>query len=224
MKTIKRIFIFILALITVVLIHYYLPQRDIVQVVKTDVKRMDISKGSPFWDRPDAGTDKQATRDVRFVYTVTDNGKTHVYRNEDTGWSFPFYLKFDSSDLSAKAESFANKDDAWVAVTHYGWRIRLFSIFPNATKVKQVKGPDVFLIPWFNIVFLTIVFGFIFWVWLLIRSWKRKKVDPITDKIGDELEEISDTVGGHAKKAQKEINESRTGIRKFMKRWFGSSK
>ena len=35
MKTIKRIFIFLLALITVVLIHYYLPQRDIVQVVKT---------------------------------------------------------------------------------------------------------------------------------------------------------------------------------------------
>ena len=49
MKTIKRIFIFILVLITIGLIHYYLPQRDIVQVVNTDVKRMDISKGSPFW-------------------------------------------------------------------------------------------------------------------------------------------------------------------------------
>jgi len=224
MKTIKRVFIFLLALITVVLIHYYLPQRDIVQVVKTDVKRMDISKGSPFWDRPDAGTDKQATRDVRFVYTVNEKGKTRVYRNEDTGWSFPFYLKFDSSDLSAKAESFANKEDSWVAVQHYGWRIRLFSIFPNAIKVKKVSGPDVFLMPWFNIVFLTIVFGLLFWIWSLIRRWKKKNVDPITDKIGDELEDISETVGGHAKKAQKEINESRSGLRKFMKRWFGSSK
>jgi len=117
MKTIKRIFIFLLALITVVLIHYYLPQRDIVQVVNTDVKRMDISKGSPFWDRPDAGTDQQETRDVRFIYTVNKNDKTRVYRNEDTGWSFPFYLKFDSSDLSAKAQNFANKDETWVAVT-----------------------------------------------------------------------------------------------------------
>ncbi|MEP3888840.1 MAG: DUF1523 family protein [Hellea sp.] len=222
MKTIKRIFIFLLALITVTLIHYYLPQRDIVQVVNTDVKRMDISKGSPFWDRPDAGTDKQETRDVRFIYTVNDKDKTRVYRNEDTGWSFPFYLKFDSSDLSAKAQNLANKDDTWVAVTHYGWRIRLFSIFPNATKVKQVKGPDVFLIPWFNIVFLGSIFLFLFWIWLLIRDWKKRKVDPITDKIGDELDEIGETVGGHAKEAQKDIKEARSGLRKFMKRWFGS--
>ena len=84
MKTIKRVLVFLLALITVVLIHYYLPQRDIVQVVKTDVKRMDISKGSPFWDRPDAGTEKQSTRDVRFIYTINEKDKTRVYRNEDT--------------------------------------------------------------------------------------------------------------------------------------------
>ena len=39
MKWIKRIFILLLILITGVLIHYYLPQRDIVKVVGTDVKR-----------------------------------------------------------------------------------------------------------------------------------------------------------------------------------------
>ena len=223
MKTIKRIFIFLLALITVVLIHYYLPQRDIVKVVDTDVKRMDISKGSPFWDSPDVGTNNEATRDVRFISTVRANGKTSVYRNEDTGWSFPFYLKFDSSDLSAKAQDMAKKDEQWVAVTHYGWRIKLFSIWPNATKIKQVKGPDVFLVPWFNIVFLGIIFIFLFWIWRMVRRWKKKNVDPITDKIGDELEEISDTVGGHAKKAKEELGESRSGLRKFMRRWFGSS-
>ena len=223
MKTIKRIFIFLLALITVVLIHYYLPQRDIVKVVDTDVKRMDISKGSPFWDSPDVGTNNEATRDVRFISTVRANGKTSVYRNEDTGWSFPFYLKFDSSDLSAKAQDMAKKDEQWVAVTHYGWRIKLFSIWPNATKIKQVKGPDVFLVPWFNIVFLGIIFIFLFWIWRMVRRWKKKNVDPITDKIGDELEEISDTVGRHAKKAKEELGESRSGLRKFMRRWFGSS-
>ena len=223
MKTIKRIFIFILALITVVLIHYYLPQRDIVKVVDTDVKRMDISKGSPFWDSPDVGTNNEATRDVRFISTVRANGKTSVYRNEDTGWSFPFYLKFDSSDLSAKAQDMAKKDEQWVAVTHYGWRIKLFSIWPNATKIKQVKGPDVFLVPWFNIVFLGIIFIVLFWIWRMVRRWKKKNVDPITDKIGEELEEISDTVGGHAKKAKEELGESHSGLRKFMRRWFRSS-
>ena len=78
MKWIKRLFVFLLVIITVGLIHYYLPQRDIVQVVNTDVKRMDISKGSPFWDRPDAGTDQQETRDVRFIYTVDKKDKTMV--------------------------------------------------------------------------------------------------------------------------------------------------
>ena len=47
-------------------------------------------------------------------------------------------------------------------------------------------------------------------------------MDPITDKIGEELDDIGETVGEHAKKAQKEINESRSGLRIFMRRWFGS--
>ncbi len=222
MKWIKRIFIALLILITAVLIHYYLPQRDIVKVVDTDVKRMDIKKGSPFWDRPDAGTNAEATRDVRFIFTVKENGKTMVYRNEDTGWSFPFYLKFDSSDLSAKAQDMAKLDEQWVAVTHYGWRIRLFSIFPNATKIKKVDGPDALLIPWFNIAFLTIIALILFFIWRFIRKWKNKNVDPIADKISEEFAEARETMDGHAAAAQRELNEGRSGFKKFMRRWFGS--
>ena len=62
MKWVKRIFVLLLILITGVLVHYYLPQRDIVKVVGTDVKRMDIGKGSPFWDRQDAGTENRTSR------------------------------------------------------------------------------------------------------------------------------------------------------------------
>ena len=222
MKWIKRLFVFLLVIITVGLIHYYLPQRDIVQVVNTDVKRMDISKGSPFWDRPDAGTDQQETRDVRFIYTVDKKDKTRVYRNEDTGWSFPFYLKFDSSDLSAKAESMADQDDTWVAVTHYGWRIRLFSIFPNATKIKQVAGPDTLLIPWFNIAFLFFVGIILLTIWRIIRKFKKKRIDPVTDKIEKEIEEASSAVKGTADSIGKELGDTQSGFRKFMRRWFGS--
>ena len=218
MKWIKRIFVALLLLTTCVLVHYYLPQRDIVKVVGTDVKRMDIGKGSPFWDRQDAGTEERTSRDVRFISTIKANGKTMVYRNEDTGWSFPFYLKFDSSDLSAKAEAMSDeKEETWVAVSHYGWRIRLFSIFPNATKIKKVDGPNTFLIPWFNIFFLTVLAVIFFSIWRTIRRWKKKNVDPVTDKIGKELEEVSETVKGHAEDTQ-------TGLKKFMRRWFGSSK
>ena len=222
MKWIKRLFVFLLVIITVGPIHYYLPQRDIVEVVGTDVKRMDIGKGSPFWDRPDAGTEDRTSRDVRFISTVKANGKTMVYRNEDTGWSFPFYLKFDSSDLSAKAESMADQDDTWVAVTHYGWRIRLFSIFPNATKIKQVAGPDTLLIPWFNIAFRFFVGIILLTIWRIIRKFKKKRIDPVTDKIEKEIEEASSAVKGTADSIGKELGDTQSGFRKFMRRWFGS--
>ena len=222
MKWIKRLFVFLLVIITVGLIHYYLPQRDIVEVVGTDVKRMDIGKGSPFWDRPDAGTEDRTSRDVRFISTVKANGKTMVYRNEDTGWSFPFYLKFDSSDLSAKAESMADQDDTWVAITHYGWRIRLFSIFPNATKIKQVAGPDTLLIPWFNIAFLFFVGIILLTIWRIIRKFKKKRIDPVTDKIEKEIEEASSAVKGTADSIGKDLADTQSGFRKFMRRWFGS--
>ena len=222
MKWIKRLFVFLLVIVTVGLIHYYLPQRDIVEVVGTDVKRMDIGKGSPFWDRPDAGTEDRTSRDVRFISTVKANGKTMVYRNEDTGWSFPFYLKFDSSDLSAKAESMADQDDTWVAITHYGWRIRLFSIFPNATKIKQVAGPDTLLIPWFNIAFLFFVGIILLTIWRIIRKFKKKRIDPVTDKIEKEIEEASSAVKGTADSIGKELGDTQSGFRKFMRRWFGS--
>ena len=223
MKWIKRSLIFILVACTAILVHYYLPQRDIVKIVDTDVKRMDISKGSPFWDRQDIGTDKNTTRDVRFISTVRPNGKTSVYRNEDTGWSFPFYLKFDSSDLSAKAQDMAQSGEDWVAVTHYGWRIRLFSIFPNATKIKRVDGPDTFLIPWFNIAFLSLLALIYFFIWRAIRRWKKKRIDPLADKIEGELKEVSAAVKEHADHAEKDMAETRGRFKTFMRRWFGSN-
>jgi len=223
MKWIKRFFVLLLLLVTALLVHYYLPQRDIVKVVGTDVKRMDIKKGSPFWDRQDTGTEDNTSRDVRFISTIKANGKTMVYRNEDTGWSFPFYLKFDSSDLSAKADAMADQDgETWVAVSHYGWRIRMFSIWPNATKIKQVAGPDTLLIPWFSIVFLFFVFMILLTIWRTIRKFKKKNIDPVTDKIEKELEDVGDAVKGHADTIGKELGETQSGFRKFMRRWFGS--
>jgi hypothetical protein len=194
MKWVKWFFASVAFLIVAVLLFYYLPDRDIVQIVDTDVKRMDISDVSPFWDRPDVGTNAQSTRDVRFIYTVKKNGKSMTYRNEDTGWSFPPYFKFDSSDVSGKAANLARDKDQWVAVRHYGWRVKLFSIFPNATSIKKVNGPDVFLIPWFNLVFLGLLAGLIFLILRTIHRWKTKNVDPITDKIGEEFDEAGEAL------------------------------
>ncbi|MBL4852981.1 MAG: DUF1523 family protein [Robiginitomaculum sp.] len=32
-------------------------------------------------------------------------------------------------------------------MSHYGWRIKLLSMFPNAYKIREVSGPDVRLVP-----------------------------------------------------------------------------
>ena len=49
------------------------------------------------------GDVRERTVDVRFIAAVRPNGKPFVYRNEDTGWIWPPYFKYDSSNLQAKA-------------------------------------------------------------------------------------------------------------------------
>lgn len=220
MKWIKRIIFGILIIVVGGFLHYTLPSRDIVQIVGTDVKRMDIGRYAIFWASPDAGTNVNYTRDVRFINAVWPNGKPRVYRNEDTNWSWPPYLKFDSGNLNAEAQGLAKKDEVWVAVSHYGWRIKLLSIFPNAYRVKLVEGPNTFLIPWFNIVFLSVLALIFLGIYRMIRRFKSRHVDPITDQISD----AADTVSGYAQAAQNEVNEQRSTVRNLFRRWFGTSK
>jgi len=214
MKWIKRIFVGLIIIVFAALLHYFLPSRDIVQIVGTDVKRMDIGN-SPWWDKPDAGTQKQSTRDVRFINAVWPDGKARVYRNEDTNWSFPPYFKFDSGDLSARAQSLANKNggEVWVAVSHYGWRVKLLSMFPNAYKIRQVSGPDVRLVPWFNIAFLSLLAFIFISIWQMWRNFKRKRIDPIAEKIEDVAES-----------AEAGLKQKTGVVRGVFRRWFGTTK
>lgn len=215
MKFIRHIPALILFIVGAVLLNYYLPDRDVVQIVGTEVKRIDIESGAPFWDRADIGTVEGATRDVRFINARTEGGRARVYRNEDTGWGFPPYFKFDSGDLTADAQGLAKDDEQWVAVRHYGWRIKMFSIFPNATSVKRVSGPDALLIPWFNIVFVGLLLLLWFLIWRAIRSWKAKRIDPTLDKVGDSLEDA-------ARDVSESVGAGRTKVQSRWRRIFGS--
>lgn len=131
-------------------LHYVLPRHDVVRIVSTEVRRVDFS-GKPV-DPAQAG----ANRDVYFIYAEEiESRKPHVYRNEDTRWGFPFYFKFNSADVQAVASSIAGEKGT-ALITKYGWRVQLFSWFPNAVGVRRWDPADA-VIPWFNIVFLSLV-------------------------------------------------------------------
>jgi len=149
----------ILALGVVMLLHYTLPQRDIVRITNTYNRITTIGENWMFYASPDVGTGEDTARDIRFIETFRPNEKAMVYRNEDTGWIWPPYFKFDSSNLQAHASNLiSNKSDPqWVVVTHYGWRIAWMSVYPNAIGIRPVEGPEVRLVPWLNIVVLTVL-------------------------------------------------------------------
>lgn len=173
------------------ILHYNLPQRDIVQIVGTYEERQDFGGFKDFFwkNTGDATSDAPITRDVQFIQTVRENGDPSVYRNQDTGLGWPPYFKFDTADLQTRAVDAVSSPDnpTWVAVRHYGWRSTWLGggIFPNATSLKVVSGPDERLIPWFNIVFLVVLAIALITIWRLWRNFWARRVDPVLEDIDD---------------------------------------
>ncbi|MDP3958849.1 MAG: DUF1523 family protein [Pseudorhodobacter sp.] len=178
-------------LVVAAFLHYTLPQRDIVLITGTYNRLTTVGANWLFYSTPDVGTaESTTTRDIRFIEAVRPNEKVSVYRNEDTGWIWPPYFKYDSSNLQAEAGNLKSTMAApqWVAVTHYGWRLPFLSIYPNAVKVKSVAGPDVTLIPWVSIiVLLALAFG----LFMLRRMWlqlRERMLDPALDDVNNALD------------------------------------
>ena len=140
-------------------LHYNLPRTTVVQITGTDVKRADRTTGGIVDQKADKGAkgDVLRTYDVRFVNSLSRTGKVMVFRNEDTGWGWPPYFKFDSADVTAEAQSFAtDPSKPWVLVKYYGWRIRIFSMFPNAVSLTAVDR-DYSHFPLFNTVVIVLL-------------------------------------------------------------------
>lgn len=172
-------------------LHYTLPQRDIVRVVNTYEERQDFGgMGDLFWKNTRGATaEAPATRDVLFIQTVKSDGEVMVYRNQDTGFGWPPYFKFDTANLQTEASDAVSTaaQPIWVAMRHYGWRNTwLFGgIFPNALSMKPVDGPDTQLIPWFNIIFLTMLAVVFITIWRLWRNFRIRRIDPVLEDIDE---------------------------------------
>lgn len=192
--------------------HYTLPQTDIVRVTDTYEKRIDFGENSIFWAAADVGNDATTpNRDVFFIQTVRNSGGVMVYRNEDTGWHWPPYFKFDTANLQAEAADLKSTPEApqWVAIRHYGWRNEFLSIYPNAVGVRAVSGPDAPKgIPWLNIViivaFLLVVAG----IWRLWRRFRQRRIDPVVEDISEGFDAAGDAV-----------QERRAGFTRWLDTW-----
>lgn len=192
-------------------LHYTLPQHDIVRIVNTYEERQDLTDWTRiFWSSPDDQAANLAGRDVQFIQGVRENGKPIVYRNEDTGWGWPFYFKFDTANLYTEAnDAISTKaNPEWVSILHYGWRNEFLSTFPNAISIKPVEGPDHRIINWFNIIFLTLLAA-IFWaIWVRWRRFREARIDPVLEDIGDSMDAAGDS-----------ITEKRGRFRRWLNSW-----
>ena len=195
----------LLVLIVGLFLHYTLPQRDVVQVINTYNRVQPIGANWIFYSVEDVGSgaETSTTRDIRFIDAVfADGDTTMTYRNEDTGWFWPPYFKWDSSTLQAEATNYQASpgNPRWVAITHYGWRIPLVSAFPNAVRITPVEGPDVQLIPWVNIVIL----AFLAFLAIMIRKmwlqFRERMVDPTLADVGESF----DAAGARVETVRKE--------------------
>ena len=198
MRYVKWGFWALVAIFVALFLSYNLPRHDIVRVVGTEVRRIDFGENSMFWASADVGSASGTSRDVRFINTVRPNGKTLVFRNEDTGWGWPPYFKLDSSDLQAQAESLISTkaDPIWVSVTRYGWRSRWLTIFPNAVGLKQVSGPDVRIIPWANIIILTLLVVLVLTIRAMWRQFRQRSIDPLFDEASEAWDGAEERANG----------------------------
>ncbi|MEM7720836.1 MAG: DUF1523 family protein [Pseudomonadota bacterium] len=202
MRWFRIIFLSLVALLIGSFLHYTLPDRDIVRIVNAEPVLTELDGINRFfYASSDSGSAGVATtRDVRFINTVREDGRTMVYRNEDTGIFWPPYFKFDSQDLQTEATNLASPaaNPQYVAVTHYGWRSNLFSIYPNAVSITPVEGPDVTLWPWLNIVILLGLALVIFMAWRIWERFEDRVIDPAVDGVAVRWAKMKDWMSGRS--------------------------
>lgn len=151
-KTFLIAFILIAHALLALIVNYSFPSYDVRQITGVEVKRVD-KDGLISGDNPADGP----TRDVYFIYTQDINGtKVMTYRNEDTGFSFPFYFKFNSADLQAKAQSLAISQKR-AQIKYYGWRITVLDKFRNAVSVKELKDDQTPSNPIMSYIFYALI-------------------------------------------------------------------
>ena len=201
------------ALLALGFLHYTLPQHDIVKITGTYNRLTTIgSENAWAYASPDTGTaESGTTRDIRFIEAAYPDGDVMVYRNEDTGWIWPPYFKYDSSNLQAEAGNL--KSDAaspkWVMVTHYGWRLPILSIYPNAVSVREAASPDERVIPYVSIVVIAFLLFAIFMIRRIWAQFWERSVEPVAAEMGETWDGVEAKATGFLGRIKAWLNRGR---------------
>lgn len=149
----------------IVMLAWTLPSHVLVVVTGTETQRRDVS----------APEGESTIHDVRYVMAQDMEGSPRMFRNEDTGWGWPPYLKFDSGNVAAQAQSLAiDTRRPTVELTYYGFRIPLFSMFPNVLDMDVVE-PDHTPVPWLTIIVAFVHVVLIGVLLVIYRDFKRAR-------------------------------------------------
>jgi hypothetical protein len=89
-----------------------------------------------------------------------------------------------------------------VVVTHYGWRNQMLSIFPNAVGIRPVEGPDVRIIPWVNIVILTVLAGMLLLIWRMWAQFRERTIEPALAEVGEAWDRVDDRADAARERAR----------------------
>ena len=170
------------------LLDYTLPSKNTVRISNTYNRLTSIPPSATiFWAADSTGTVENASgqRDVRFIDTVRPGGSVFVYRNEDTGWVWPPYFKYDSSNLHAEATNLKSpaNDPIWVSVTGYGWRIPWMSTYPNAISINTVAGPDERPTNWPAMVICAVMLVLLALIWRMWAQFQERGLTPMRDRL-----------------------------------------
>ncbi|MEO8530046.1 MAG: DUF1523 family protein [Deltaproteobacteria bacterium] len=208
----------VIAIFVAMFLHYVLPQHDTVQITNTYNRLTSVGgMNSIFYASEDAGSNTTEQRDIRFIEAKYANGNVIIYRNEDTGWIWPPYFKYDSSNLQAEAGNLKSSDTSpkWAIVTHYGWRVLWLTAYPNAVSVRAATGPDDSIFPWVNIMILTVLGA----VWLLLwRMWaqfRERTIDPLFASAEETFDKAGDTAGA----AREKVGGVFSGFGRWLATW-----
>lgn len=203
MRYVKIVMGVVLVTVVAGFLDYVLPSKTTVRITNTYNRLTSItSSNAIFYASEDTGTVQNATgqRDVRFIDTVRANGKVRVYRNEDTGWVWPPYFKYDSANLHSEAtdQKSTAEQPKWVSITSYGWRLPWLTAYPNAISVTPVAGPDDQPRNWPAVIISLVLLVILLTFWRMWQQFRERSIDPVVARV----DEVWDDVGAEAHEAR----------------------